>query len=187
MAQPQNELRCVQHHLWVLAAQKGDHEAFQTLVDTYDRRLVYFIRRFERDVDKALDIVQDVWLTVFRKIGKLESPESFRAWLYRIAHAKIVTHIRQELRADEVNRSLQKNALRPEPLQQKTLEIAEQVHLALDRLSVEHREILTLRFLESMSLEEIAEVLACPLGTVKSRMYYSKLAFQQAVEDLENG
>lgn len=186
MAQPQSELQHVQESLWVLAAQKGDHAAFHNLVDAYDRRLVYFIRRFERDVDKALDIVQEVWLTVSRKIAKLESPESFRAWLYRIAHAKVVTSIRREMRANAVSRFLHSSAVKPEANQQKSLETAELVHLALDQLSVEHREVLTLRFLESMTLEEIAEVLACPIGTVKSRMHYAKQTFQQAVEDLEN-
>lgn len=181
------QLRHVQENLWVLSAQKGDQAAFRNLVDAYDRRLVYFIRRFERDVDKALDIVQEVWLTVARKIAKLESPDVFRAWLYRIAHAKVVTSIRLEMRAKAVSQTLRLNAFKPESNQQKTVEVAQLVHLALDRISVEHREVLTLRFLESMNLEEIAEVLACPIGTVKSRMHYAKQTFRQAVEELANG
>lgn len=187
MTQPESELRHVHELLCVLAAQKGDHEAFHNLVDRYDRRLVYFVRRFERDVDKALDIVQEVWLTVSRKIAMLESPESFRVWLYRIAHAKVVTSIRREMRANALNRTLQSCVSKPDANQQSTLEIAQLVHLALDRISVDHREVLTLRFLESLTIEEIADVLTCPVGTVKSRMHYAKQTFRQAVKDLENG
>jgi len=171
----------------VLAARKGNDEAFGRLVDAYDRRLLYFVRRFERDLDKASDIVQEVWLTVFRNIGTLGSAESFRTWLYRIAHAKAVTSIRREIRAGEVGRSLEASVPRTQANQYETLDNAELVHLALERVSVEHREVLTLKFLESMTLDEIAEVLACPVSTIKSRMHCAKQSFRQAVEELENG
>jgi RNA polymerase sigma-70 factor, ECF subfamily len=187
MTRTETELRRVQEQLWVLAARRGDDDAFGRLVDAYDRRLLYFVRRFERDVDKASDIVQEVWLTVFRKIGKLTSAESFRTWLYRIAHAKAVTSIRREMRAGQVGRSLEATAPKPRTNQHEALDNAELVHLALERVSVEHREVLTLRFLESMTLDEIAEVLARPVGTIKSRMHYAKQNFRQAVEELENG
>ena len=67
------------------------------------------------------------------------------------------------------------------------LDEAQLVHLALARISPPHREILALRFLESMSLDEIAQVLGRRIGTVKSRMHYAKQSFRRAVEELDHG
>ena len=187
MVDHRDDLKRVQEHLWVLRAQRGDEQSFHLLVDAYDRRLMYFVRRFERDLDKALDTVQDVWLTVFRKLPKLRSPEAFRAWVYRIAHAKVVAAIRRETREAQTIRSLQTNVADEADCPQQALDDAQLVHQALERVSPQHREILTLRFLESMSLEEIAHVLGRRIGTVKSRMHYAKQSFRQAVEELDNG
>ena len=169
MAEHRDELKQIQEHIWVLCARRGDEQAFQMLVDAYDRRLLYFVRRFERDLDKALDTVQDVWLTVFRKLGKLRSPEAFRTWVYRIAHAKVVARIRRETRETKAIESLQTDATQEVDCPQHTLDDAQLVHLALARISPQHREILVLRFLESMSLEEIAQVLGRRVGTPSSR------------------
>ena len=68
-----------------------------------------------------------------------------------------------------------------------TLEAAELVHFALSRISPEHREVLTLRFLEEMKIEEIAEAIDCPVGTVKSRLHYASREIQSVIEEQENG
>jgi len=185
--EPNRELELVQEQLWVMAARGGDAEAFQNLVGMFDRRLLYFVRRFERDENNASDIVQEVWLAAFRKIGQLKSPESFRTWLYRIAHAKVVTTIRKELRTRRLQDDSENCAPRPVPNEQDQIDQIELVHWALQQISPEHREVLSLRFLEAMSLDGIAEVLAVPRGTVKSRMYYAKQAFGKIIEDVENG
>lgn len=172
-----------QEILWVLRARQGDEQAFRELVEKYDRRLLYFIRRFERDANQASDLVQEVWLTVFRKIGTLESPAALQTWLYRIAHAKVVTAIRRAVRRDLPVHLLQDAAAAGD----KQLDDADLVHRALECLSADHREVLVLRFLEQLSLEEIGEVLGCPPGTVKSRLHYAKQEMRRVVEELENG
>lgn len=177
-------LEQAQEHLWVLRARKGDHQAFHELVEKYDRRLLYFMRRFERDANRASDLVQEVWLTVFRKIGALESPAAFQTWLYRIAHAKVVTAIRRDVRRDLPEHPLQESAAASG---NKQLDDVDLVHRALECLSADHREVLVLRFLEHMTLVEIGEVLCCPPGTVKSRLHYAKQEMRRAVEELENG
>lgn len=187
MSDSDQNLERAHEHLWVLRARQGDRRAFHELVEKYDRRLLYFMRRFERDADRASDLVQEVWLTVFRKIGKLESPEAFRTWLYRIAHAKAVTEIRRDLRRDLPERTLDGAMLVSRDGPPGGLDEADLVHRALEHLSIEHREVLVLRFLEQMTLEEIGEVLCCPPGTVKSRLHYGKQAMRRAVEELENG
>jgi RNA polymerase sigma-70 factor (ECF subfamily) len=176
-----------QEHLWVLRARRGDREAFQGLVDKYDRRLLYFIRRFERDAERASDLVQEVWLTVFRGIGKLESAEAFRTWLYRVAHAKAVTAIRRGSRQGAAAHVVDGPALASDGGAPARLDTADLVHRALERLSAEHREVLVLRFLEQMALEEIGDVLSCPPGTVKSRLHYAKQAMRRVVEEFGNG
>ncbi|MCH7988834.1 MAG: sigma-70 family RNA polymerase sigma factor [Planctomycetes bacterium] len=180
---PRDELQRIQERLLVLQAQQNDHTAFQQLVKLYEKRLLYYIRRLVGDCDHALDILQDVWLTVFRRIGSLKSPEAFRVWVYRITHDQTVTllrrhHGRIDVIEDCSTREIEDSSWNELEL----LENAELVHRELERLSPAHREVLTLRFLESMSLDEIAEVIDCSNGTAKSRLHYAKKALRSQIE-----
>ena len=74
----------------------GDRAAFHELVELYQERLAYYVQRLVRDWHQSRDMLQQVWLDVFRKLGKLQSPEAFRVWLYRIAHDRVVTFIRRQ-------------------------------------------------------------------------------------------
>ena len=178
-------LQQIQERLMVLCAQEGNREAFSRLVDLYDRRLLYFIRRMLGDSDGALDVLQSVWLIVHRKLRKLKAPDAFRVWLYRIAHDQATTELRRKSKrpvpvdnfelmqpADDANEDTA------------SFDNAELVHVALQDLSVDHRRILTLRFLEDMSTEEIAEVIGLPSGTVKSRLHYAKAALRHRIKEL---
>jgi RNA polymerase sigma-70 factor, ECF subfamily len=172
---------------WVLAARRRDPAAFRRLVDAYERRLLYFLLRFVQGAEDALDVLQDVWLTVYRRLPALRAPEAFRVWLYQIAHDKAVSHVRGQRRQARAREELQElRAAEPEEAVP-AAESAELVHRALQLLSLEHREVLTLHFLEDLRLEEIAEVLRCPLGTVKSRLHYAKQALRQEVEKRVRG
>ena len=172
----------LQEQLWVLQAQQGDHEAFQSLVNQYDRRLLYYVMRFTNRQEQALDVLQEVWVTIFRRLRKLRSPAAFRVWLYQIAHDKVVSRIRQSVREEAIHERLLDervtNADDADPISDN----AERVHRALGKLSAEHREVLVLRFLEDLSLEEIAQLLRCSLGTVKSRLHYAKAAIKIKIE-----
>src|SRR5215207_3321181 len=88
----------LEERLTVLLAGQGDREAFRTLVDRYDRRLLYFVRRILGETDGALDILQSVWLTVHQGLWKLQATTAFRVWLYRIAHDRAVTELRRKTR-----------------------------------------------------------------------------------------
>jgi RNA polymerase sigma-70 factor (ECF subfamily) len=168
---------------WVRSAQCGDADAFRRLVDVYDRRLLYFVRRFFTDVNAALDVCQDVWLTLCRQLPRLRAPEAFRVWLYQIAHDRVVSMLRRQARQEQ-----RCEPLAGEPVAEdsgdtwETAEQAELIHHSLEALSSEHREILVLRFLEDLSLEEIAEALRLPVGTVKSRLHYARKALRQHLE-----
>jgi RNA polymerase sigma-70 factor (ECF subfamily) len=171
----------MEENLWVLQAQQGDEEAFGRLMDRYDRKLVYYLMRFTAGPEPALDLAQEVWISVFRGLRKLHNPGVFRAWLYRIAHAKVVSQIRKSVREEQV---LESFSAEQEEISSDDEAISgdpELVRSALATLSPEHREVLVLRFLENMSLEEIAHALECRPGTVKSRLHYAKQALKQQI------
>jgi RNA polymerase sigma-70 factor (ECF subfamily) len=175
-----------QERLCVRAAQRGDTDAFCRLVDSYDRRVLYFILRFLPDAHQALDVLQDVWLTLLRRLPELRAPEAFRVWLYQIAHDKVVTLLRRQRREKQAHEALLNHRREEAGGHELTVEHAELVHRGLERLSAEHREVLTLRFLEGLSLEEIAEAVRCNLGTVKSRLHYARQALRHCVEKLSH-
>lgn len=184
---PKRELQRIQEQLWVLQAQQRDQEAFRSLVDLYGRRLLYYVRRLLAGDDCAVDAVQEVWLTVFRRIGSLQAPEAFRVWLYKIAHDQAVSVLRRQRRAQEVHQDFAEQNEATDPCDEMgLLEQAELVHLALDQISPLHRDVLTLRFLEDLSLEEIAKVVGCTLGTAKSRLHYGRHALRQKIEEMSH-
>ena len=171
--------------IFIILAQQGDREAFDKLVDLYDRKLLYFIHRIIGEHHGALDILQNVWVNVFRKIKKLKSPASFRVWLYRIAHDLAVTELRKKMRRpisiEQIDTVYEKEE---ESNPDQIFENAELVHLALCELSTDHRRVLTLYFLEDMSISQIAEVISCKTGTVKSRIHYAKNKLRQQIEEM---
>jgi RNA polymerase sigma-70 factor (ECF subfamily) len=172
----------IQEQIWVLQAKEGDHEAFGCLVEQYDRRLLYYLARFTGNPDRVLDVAQEVWLTAWRQLRSLRSPAAFKVWLYRIAHDKAVNVIRGEnRRADVYDQWGEMQTVQTEDEELIRMK-AESVHRALAVLSPEHRQVLILRFLEAMSLDEISEALRCSLGTVKSRLHYAKQALRAAIE-----
>lgn len=168
----------------VLRAQIGDRAAFHELVTLYQKRLTYYVHRLVQDSHQSHDILQQVWLDVFRTLGKLQSPGAFRVWLYRIAHDRVVTYIRREIMDSDAREQLAVDAIETQRWNDlDLLENAELVHFALNKLSVIHREIMTLRFLEEMDVKEIARVMECSEGTAKSRLHYAKNAMRRIIAE----
>jgi RNA polymerase sigma-70 factor, ECF subfamily len=166
--------------LLVLRCQAGDEDAFEELVARYHPRLRYYLRRILPRADHADDVLQEVWLAVFRALPRLADPAALSAWLYRIARDK--TSVQWRVWPPEC--SLDGSDLVEEPSQDNEFrqEDAQEIHASLDQLTPEQREILVLRFLEDMTYEKIAKVTGCPIGTVRSRLYYAKSALRQAIE-----
>ena len=173
----------MQELLLVGQARGGDTAAFSVLVRAYERRLLFFLRRFAPDAARALDLLQEVWLDAFRKLPALRTPEAFRVWLYRIAHDRGVTQVRRDRREDE---ALAETEPAGDVLDHHEFERAEIAHLvreALDELPPGQRTVLTLRFLEEMNLEDLSGVLGVPVGTVKSRLHHAKLALRERLKE----
>jgi RNA polymerase sigma-70 factor (ECF subfamily) len=163
----------------VLRCQTGDEGAFAELVTLYSPRLRYYLRKMLDDAAAAEDVLQEIWFDVFRAVPRLADPAAFPAWLYRISR-------------DRAWRTLRKRRINQRPLVEDDLtddgevgfsaEDAQRIHVSLDTLAPEHREVLVLRFLEEMTYEDIARVVGCQLGTVRSRIHYAKRALRRALE-----
>jgi RNA polymerase sigma-70 factor, ECF subfamily len=166
----------------VLKCQIGDQAAWEELYRQYNPSLGYFLRRLG-GCDQAMpDVQQDTWLAVFRNIAALKNPEAFTVWLYRIARNTAMS--RFTARRHEV------------PLEEQSVGATElpddegfgpsdaaAVHAALGDLPVQHREVLLLRFMEELTYEQIAEVIGCGVGTVRSRIHYAKRAMRRLMEN----
>jgi RNA polymerase sigma-70 factor (ECF subfamily) len=159
--------------LLVLRCQAGDEAAFTELVERYQPRLRYYLRKMLKEMHGIDDALQDVWLDVFRALSRLANVAAFRAWLYRIARDRAFRELRKRSRPH-------KTLEEPDLIEGRaeapnfSAEDAERVHAALDELPPEHREVMVLRYIEDMTYEEIARVVACPLGTVRSRLHYAR-------------
>ena len=167
--------------LLVLQAMRGESHALEKLIDRFDQRLLYYVRRMIADPHRARDIVQETWICVFRTLPRLRAPEAFQSWLYRIAHRFVVKDLRTQYRRredepviDVVDDSADEEEIRADQ--------AATIHGALNELSPRHREVLLLRFMEEFSLDEIATTLDIPLGSVKSRLHHAKLALRTVID-----
>jgi RNA polymerase sigma-70 factor, ECF subfamily len=162
----------------VLAVQRGDRDAFASLLTRYQNRLYRYLLRWTRETATAEDLFQQSWLKVLENIGRFDPKRNFEAWLFAVARNVAIDHLRR-YRPESLDGPLGDDL----PMTRQfcsddpgALERAMQgeritlVQRALEAQPPADREVLTLRFEEEMKLEEIAEVLAVPLSTVKSRL-----------------
>lgn len=164
----------------VLRCQMGDERAFERLVAQYGDKIRYFVRRLIGHESDEDDILPSTWLAVWTQLPKLRNPEAFRTWLYRIARNIALQRVRR--RTAEVP---MEDGLPAQAREEETFSPVESaaVHAALDGISPAHREVLALRFLEGLPYEEIAAVIGCSVGTVRSRIYYGKRSLRKKMED----
>jgi len=164
---------------WIaLRCQSGEPSGFEDLVAVMERPLLYYASKLAGNVEAGMDILQDVWVKAFRDIRGLKEPASLRPWLYRSTHGLAIDRIRRNLsreRAEEVHSA----ALQGSPEPSFTEEDSAAIHQALNEIGLRHREVLVLHFLEDFSLAEIAAIVGCSEGTVKSRIHYAKLAMKE--------
>ncbi len=170
---------------------QGDVKAFEMLVVKYQRRIERLIGRMVRDVDLVPDIAQETFIRAYRAIPQFRGESAFYTWLYRIAvnTAKkalgelkrdlLVVDSSRVLRDDDDETSRAENELTdgetPETLLA-SKEVAQTVNDAIDALSEDLRQAITLREIEGLSYEEIAELMNCPIGTVRSRIFRAREA-----------
>ena len=162
----------------------GERAAFEELFEIYQPRLKYYVRRLDEGGANIDDILQDIWLAVFKKIHKLKNAQSFAVWLYRIARNKVYDRFRRKERFVTLPEDEYPVSDGSEPVFDAS--DAEKLHRALGKIKPYHREVLTLCFIEQMSYQSIADVIDCSIGTVRSRIFYAKQSLRQEME-MQNG
>jgi len=170
---------------------QGDARAFEMLVVKYQRRIERLIGRMVRDADLVPDIAQETFIRAYRALPQFRGDSAFYTWLYRIAvntakkalmelkRDPLVTETALASREQDDETSRVENELSdgetPESIMA-SRQIAATVNAAIDALSEDLRQAITLREIEGLSYDEIAEVMNCPIGTVRSRIFRAREA-----------
>jgi RNA polymerase sigma-70 factor (ECF subfamily) len=168
---------------------RGDVHAFEMLVVKYQRRIERLIGRMVRDVDLVPDIAQETFIRAYRAMPQFRGESAFYTWLYRIAvntakkalmelkRDPLVTESALAGRDDDDETSRVENELSDGETPDAILaskEIARAVNTAIEALSDDLRQAITLREIEGLSYEEIADIMNCPIGTVRSRIFRAR-------------
>ncbi len=160
---------------------RGDEVAFNELYQRYQRPLFNYLLRLVQEQEAAEELLQEVFVAVWTGAGRFEGRSKLRTWLYRIAHNQAISWLRRHLRTAELTRELvtlesapETGAGGPDPERQAIRSWQmDRILEAMAELSPHHRAVIELTFVQSFSYREIAEVLDCPVGTVKSRMSHA--------------
>jgi RNA polymerase sigma-70 factor (ECF subfamily) len=188
------QLRSLEDSAVVSAFLTGEERAFEELVDRYQTRLLNFIYRTTGDRERAEDLVQEVFIRVYRHLHRFDRSKKFSTWIYTIASNLAKNELRNRSRNPLVlfqtikrnwqdeDRPLQFEdpASRPDDLFRKR-HLREMVENSVQKLPPHHRQVFVLRELEGKSYEEIAEITSCNLGTVKSRLNRARNAFASII------
>ena len=179
----------------------GDQKAYELLVIKYQRRIQRLIGRMVRDVDLVEDIAQETLIRAYRALAQFRGDAQFYTWLYRIAvntAKKALMELKRDptvsensfKSADDDETSPLENELTSSETPEALLaskEIAMMVNAAMEALPEELRQAITLREIDGLSYEEIAEAMSSPIGTVRSRIFRAREAISEKVKPmLEN-
>jgi len=183
----------------VLRAQQGDRRAFDLLVLKYQHRVLRLVGRFVRDPDQAFDLAQEAFIKAYRALANFRGESAFYTWLYRIAvntaKNQLVATAREGYSVslnsgggDESDEPLpEPEALRdhatPEDMAA-SQELEQEIRAAISALPEDLRTALTLREMEGLSYEDIAVVMSCPIGTVRSRIFRAREAVEERIKPL---
>ncbi|MBT3204768.1 MAG: RNA polymerase sigma factor RpoE [Gammaproteobacteria bacterium] len=179
----------------VKRVQQGDKSAFDVLVQKYQQKVVNLISRFVSDQSECYDVAQETFIKAYRALDKFRGDSQFYTWLYRIAANTAKNHLASRARkspkysvdvedAEHFSGDSQlKDNTTPESLML-TEEIKQTVYAAIDNLPEDLKSAITLRELEGLSYEEIADVMDCPIGTVRSRIFRARDAIDKELRPL---
>ena len=173
----------IRDELLVLRCRRGDLEAWDELVRRYNGPLFYYVRRMVDADEPAAQLLQEAWVKVLESLCTLREGSRLAPWLYSLTRNVVMSHYRERYASRETNdnETLQEQIAEPDS-DTNRFEDAERVHLGLTRIGWAEREILTLHFLDDLSVAEIATVLGIPPGTVKSRLHRARSELRQVLE-----
>ncbi len=175
--------------------QNGDKKAFDLLVIKYQNRVVNLVSRYVRDITDAQDIAQEAFLKAYRALPNFRGDSAFYTWLYRIAINTAKNHVASRARrpqevqpigSDDETYDLD-DALKETDTPENLLltgEIQETIFNAIEELPEDLRTAITLREVEGLSYDEIADAMTCPIGTVRSRIFRAREAIDVRLKPL---
>ncbi len=177
-------------------AQRGDKHAFELLVSKYQRKLARLLSRFIRDSTEVEDVTQEAFIKAYRALPTFRGDSAFYTWLYRIGintaknylvamgrRAPTTTEIDSE-EAEGYEDNDQLHDLNTPENQLASRQVAETVNQTLGELPEELRTAITLREIEGLSYEDIASIMNCPIGTVRSRIFRAREAIAEKLKPL---
>ena len=175
--------------------QKGDKKAFDPLVIKYQQRIANLVSRFIRDQDEVLDVTQEAFIKAYRALPNFRGDSQFYTWLYRVAINTAKNHLatlsRRPPQGDIEAEIAEQMDMGTRLKEQETPErLAEEADLkavileSIDKLPEELKTALTLREIDGLSYDEIAEAMDCPIGTVRSRIFRAREAVDKAIKPL---
>ncbi|MEW6131935.1 MAG: RNA polymerase sigma factor RpoE [Pseudomonadota bacterium] len=177
-------------------AQRGDKRAFELLVAKYQRKLARLLSRMVRDPAEIEDITQESFIKAYRALPQFRGDSAFYTWLYRIAvntaknylvargrRAPTTTEYSSEEAEGFEDAELLRDIATPDAELQ-TKQIANAVNKAVEELPEELRTAITLREIEGLSYEEIAQMMDCPIGTVRSRIFRAREAIAEEIRPM---
>lgn len=179
-----NERKREQESFWVLRAQAGDKEALNALLKAFQERLFRYILSLVREQHLAEDILQEVFIRIYRKLNWLREPQLFRSWAYQIATRESFRYLKRErLWTEQVRDDELLEAIAVAPAREVfAAELLESLPELLANLSPASRAAIVLYYLHEMSFAETAAVLGIPVGTVKSRLSYGLESLRQQLK-----
>ena len=174
---------------------KGNKHAFDLLVEKYQFRLTKLVSRYITDPSEALDVTQEAFIKAYNALTHFRGDSSFYTWLYRIAinSAKnyLVLQNKRSMDANiefiNIEQMLFKNATKEFISPDKIIQADEMEHvvfMAIDHLPKELKEAITLRDVEGLSYEEISDLMSCPIGTVRSRIFRARAALERKIKPI---
>ena len=181
----------------VQRAQRGDLRAFDLLVLKYQGRIAALVSRYVSDAGEVEDVTQEAFIKAYRALGKFRGDSAFYTWLYRIAANAAKNHLVAKGRRPGADATIQdaesfdeggmlSESASPEALAMGG-ELAEVVESAWNALPDELKAALMLREFDGLSYDDIADVLGCPVGTVRSRIFRAREAVDQRVKEQISG
>ncbi|TDJ31924.1 MAG: RNA polymerase sigma factor RpoE [Gammaproteobacteria bacterium] len=181
--------------LLVERVQRGDKDAFDILVRKYQNKIVSLIGRYIHDHAETLDVSQETFIKAYRAIGKFRGDSAFYTWLYRIAINTAKNHLvaqgrrppLSDIDPQDAEQFEGYNRLKHSDTPERELERAEtqeRIYATIQALPDELREAITLREIEGLSYEEIAEAMDCPIGTVRSRIFRARETIENEIRPL---
>ncbi|SDJ56628.1 RNA polymerase sigma factor RpoE [Microbulbifer yueqingensis] len=178
--------------------QKGDKRAFDLLVLKYQHKIVAVVSRFIKDHSEVQDVVQEAFIKAYRALANFRGESAFYTWMYRIAINTAKNHLvsrgrrppSSDVDLEDAEYYSGADLLRDNETPENQLfrdQLEQAVHEAIRALPEDLRSAVTLREMEGLSYEEIAEVMGCPVGTVRSRIFRAREAIDRTVKAVMEG